>query len=170
MLNSVYEAQCRCQPCRALDRRLAQAMQLQTQQTRSVGNLPVKTDKCAVHSQQHSCTHTVRPNRTCRALPPRLLLSLHRYIEQWSTYREHIPFANGFTWNARTLGTIAIWAGVFPYFIYTVRATAFALLQDTLWWPCAFLWRRMVVTHLKSPQNDDFSFGVVSMTILWHCR
>ena len=45
MLNSVYEVHRLCQLCRVLDRRLAQAMQLQTQQTRSVGNLPVKTDK-----------------------------------------------------------------------------------------------------------------------------
>ena len=45
ILNGVYEVHCLCQLCYALDRRLAQAMQLQTQQTRSVGNLPVKTDK-----------------------------------------------------------------------------------------------------------------------------
>jgi hypothetical protein len=112
-----------------------------------------QTSEPSIASNTLLCMHTVQPNQIFRPPPARLLLSLHRYIEQWSTYREHIPFANGFTWNARTLGTIAIWAGVFPYFIYTVSATVFALLQAPLWWLCAFLWCRMVVTHLKSPQT-----------------
>lgn len=72
--------------------RLSQTLQLQSQQTRTVGNLPVKTDK---------------------------------YIEQWATYREHIPFANGFKFDARTVGRIAMWVGVFPYFLYRVSTAEF---------------------------------------------
>lgn len=94
-----------------------------------------QTSEPSIASNTQLRMHTVQPNPIFRAPPHRLLLSLHRYIEQWSTYREHIPFANGFTWNARTLGTIAIWAGVFPYFVYTASATAFALLHDLSWWP-----------------------------------
>jgi len=48
-----------------------------------------------------------------------------RYIEQWGTYREHIPVAHGFTWNASTFGRIALWAGAFPYFIYSVSKAEF---------------------------------------------
>jgi hypothetical protein len=77
----------------------------------------------------------------------------HRYIEQWSTYREHIPFANGFTWNARTLGTIALWGGLFPYFLYSVCYIVF-LLGTTIVVLCVSTTMSRLQTVMRSSCAD----------------
>ena len=43
---------------------------------------------------------------------------MHRFIEEWGTYRENIPMAHSFKWDGPHLRRIAAFAVAFPAFIY----------------------------------------------------
>ena len=48
-----------------------------------------------------------------------------RRIEQWATYREHIPFAHDFKFDTPHLRKILIWAVAAPFAVYTVSRKEF---------------------------------------------
>ena len=63
--------------------------------------------------------HQLWPPSTAHCLPGDLPAKTNRYIEEWSTRREHIE--NEFRWNARTLTNLALFAGAVPFLIYQAR-------------------------------------------------
>ena len=48
-----------------------------------------------------------------------------RRIEQWATYREHIPFAHDFKFDTPHLRRILVWAVAVPFAIFTVSKQEF---------------------------------------------
>jgi len=56
----------------------------------------------------------------------------NKQIEQWATFREHIPMANGFKFDTPHLRRILIWAVAAPALIFTVAKTEFNK-TDTLY-------------------------------------
>ena len=46
-----------------------------------------------------------------------------RHVEQWGTFREHIPMSHSFKFDAPHLQTLLIWAVGFPLFIFNMVKT-----------------------------------------------
>ncbi len=55
----------------------------------------------------------------------------HRRIEQWATYREHIPFAHDFKFDTPHLRTILVWGVAVPLAVFTISKSEFDKSDET---------------------------------------
>jgi hypothetical protein len=55
----------------------------------------------------------------------------NKRIEQWATYREHIPFAHDFKFDTPHLRTILVWGVAVPLAVFTISKSEFDKSDET---------------------------------------